>query len=184
MLITVHPDHVARAVLSWVDLIITVGVALEQTIARFSATLGEPPPAMPPTTLEAGEAIAWWRARSGQPFWFRSIPPHADRRRHLRKYAAGELGEDLSFYFRGPDGRLNLRAQNLQMFLQIADGVDDRTWMYHLRQGDYARWFRTVIKDEELAQAADRIAAMTQLPARESRAQLRAEVDARYTAAA
>jgi hypothetical protein len=38
----------------------------------------------------------------------------------------GELGEDKSFH-------LNLRAQNLAFFLQIAEGIDDRSWLHHLR---------------------------------------------------
>jgi hypothetical protein len=37
------------------------------------------------------------------------------------------------------------------MFLQIADGVDDETWLYHLRLGDYSRWVRNAIKDDALA---------------------------------
>ena len=67
-------------------------------------------------------------APSGEPFVSAAIPPRAERRRHLRKYAEGDLGADQSFYFRGPDGQANLRAQNLQLFLQLADGVDDETW--------------------------------------------------------
>jgi hypothetical protein len=49
---------------------------------------------------------------------------------------------DKSFYFRGPAGNLNLRAQNLVLFNQMAEGVDDETWLYHLRRGDHSRWFR------------------------------------------
>jgi hypothetical protein len=41
---------------------------------------------------------------------------------------------------RGPENALNLRAQNLMIFLQLADGVDDRTWQHHLHAGDYSRW--------------------------------------------
>ena len=85
------------------------------------------------------------------PFVFRADPPKSERKRHVRKYAAGELRPDKSFYFRGPDGKLNLRAQNLQVFLQLGDGVDDETWLYHLRQGDYSRWLREAIRDEALA---------------------------------
>jgi hypothetical protein len=77
--------------------------------------------------------------------------PRQHLRRHTRKYAEGDLGEDLSFYFRGPDGGLNLRAQNLLLFLQIAEGVDDATWLHHLRAGDYSRWLAVSIKDPELA---------------------------------
>ena len=50
-------------------------------------------------------------------------PPKTELRRHRRKYAAGELGEDKSFYFRGPGGKLNLRAHNMNMFAQLAEGV-------------------------------------------------------------
>jgi hypothetical protein len=39
------------------------------------------------------------------------------------------------------------------LFLQIAKGVDDRTWEHHLKAGHYSEWFRDVIKDAELAQA-------------------------------
>ena len=52
---------------------------------------------------------------------------------------------------------MNLRAQNLNLFLQLGDGVDDATWLHHLRRGDYSRWFRDVIRDEELAAEASRV---------------------------
>jgi hypothetical protein len=68
--------------------------------------------------------------------------PKERQKRHARKYAEGELGEDRSFYFRGPEKALNLRAHNLRTFLQMAAGVDDRTWLHHLRGGEYSRWFR------------------------------------------
>ena len=71
------------------------------------------------------------------------------------------LPEARSFYFRGPRGALNLRAQNLVLYLQIAAGVDDETWIHHLRQGDYSRWFREEIKDEDLA---DAVAAIERQP--------------------
>jgi hypothetical protein len=125
--------------------------------------------------------MAWWRRPLRDPFRFLSIPPRAERRRHLRKYAEGELGEDKSFYFRGPRGKLNLRAQNLQLFLQLAEGVDDETWTHHLRQGDYSRWFRYAIKDDALAGEVQGIERARGLSARESRARLRARVEERYT---
>ena len=57
------------------------------------------------------------------------------------------------FYFRGPKGELNLPAQNLRIFMQLGEGVDDETWLHHLRQGDYDRWFREIIKDEAAGRA-------------------------------
>ena len=184
MLITVHPDQVAKLVLASVDLIVAIGEAPGRTLGAFAETLGEAAPAIAAAPLGAGEAVAWWRRPARDPVRFRSLPPRAERRRHVRKYAEGELGRDKSFYFRGPGGKLNLRAQNLQVFLQLADGVDDETWSYHLRRGDYSRWLREAIKDEALAGEVERIEAAPEISARESRAWLRARVEERYTGSA
>jgi hypothetical protein len=67
------------------------------------------------------------------------------------------VGEDESLCVRGKSQQLNLRVRNLTAFLQIAKGVDDETWMFHLREGDYSRWFRDSIKDEELAAEAQSV---------------------------
>jgi len=80
--------------------------------------------------LTAGEALVWSPALGQQVVHVRAMPPKAERHRHRRKYAQGALGEDKSFYFRGPHDALNLRAHNLALFLQIADGVDDDTWLH------------------------------------------------------
>jgi hypothetical protein len=56
-----------------------------------------------------------------------------------------------SFYFRGPRGKHNIKAQNLNVFCQIGEGIGDETWMFHLRRNDYSRWMRDVIKNLELA---------------------------------
>lgn len=90
-------------------------------------------------------------ARQPQPRVFTPASPKLTRHRHRRKYAAGELGEDKSFYFRGPRAQLKLRAQNLMLFLQIGDGVDDETWLHHLHQRDYSTWIGAAIKNPELA---------------------------------
>jgi len=190
MLITVHPDHVSPAVLSLIETIITVGESPEKAIQAFGEALGQPYPELNPVKLESGEALVWSRARDAgassgaAPFRLRIAPPIGERRRHSRKYAAGDLGEDKSFYFRGPDGKLNLRAQNLLLFIQLAEGVDDDTWRYHLRQGDYARWFREAIKDDELAAAATRVAEQPSISVAESRAAIKAAIEERYTAPA
>jgi hypothetical protein len=104
-----------------------------------------------------------------------------ERHRHRRKYAEGQLPPDRSFYFQGPQHKMNLRAQNLLLFLQIGDGVDDETWQYHLRQGDVSRWFRECIKDEDLASAAERVESLTNATPQESRALIREVVERDYT---
>ncbi len=40
-----------------------------------------------------------------------------------------------SFYFRLTGKRHNLRAQNLAIPSQPAEGIDEETWLYHLHRG-------------------------------------------------
>jgi hypothetical protein len=65
--------------------------------------------------------------------------------------------------------------------MQMADGVDDDTWNYHLRRGDYSRWFRKEIKDEELAAQTERVESSDGMPADESRALIRKAIEEKYT---
>lgn len=181
MLISVHPELVAPAVLTRIDTVIAIGREPLETLRSFSRMLGEPPPGGPPVRLETGEALIWQRRTQEEPFWIRSIPPRAERQRHVRKYAEGELLDDEQFVFRGPEGKLHLRAQNLFIFLQLAEGVDDETWLFHLRRGDYSRWFRDVIKDPELAAEAEAVEKDEHLLADESRRAIHDLVERRYT---
>jgi hydroxymethylpyrimidine pyrophosphatase-like HAD family hydrolase len=181
ILITVHPGSVAQALLSAVDLVLAVGESPEQTIRDFCKAVDERPPKVAPTTLEPLEVLAWWRRSQDPPVRVRCIPQRSERRRHSRKYAEGNLGPDRSFHFRGPEGKLNLRAQNLNLFLQLADGVDDETWMHHLRQGDYSEWFRTRIKDVDLAREAEYVERQLDVSPQDSRAAIREAVERRYT---
>lgn len=86
-----------------------------------------------------------------------------------------------SFFFRGPDCRHNLRAQNLAVFCQIAEGIDEPTWMFHLRNGDYSRWFRDSVKDDYLAGEMERIERRNDLSPEQARHLVRELVSARYT---
>jgi HAD superfamily hydrolase (TIGR01484 family) len=180
MFITVHPDHVSQAVLASVDLIVAVGGEAVETLATFARALGHPPPPETPRPEGRGQVLGW-RPGEERAFWFTAPRPHWERRRHLRKYAEGDLGPDRSFYFRGADGRLNLRAQNLALFLQIAEGIDDETWLHHLRTGDYAGWFRDKVKDDALAAEAERIARGDGVDARHSRRLIAEAIRQRYT---
>jgi hypothetical protein len=67
------------------------------------------------------------------------------------------------------------------VFLQMAEGLDDETWKYHLRRGDYEAWLRETIKDPELAGLAAQLAGDEQLPAANSKGALREKIQARYT---
>jgi hypothetical protein len=43
------------------------------------------------------------------------------------------------------------------IFIQIAEGVDDDTWMYHLNKKEYSNWFRNAVHDDELADNTEKI---------------------------
>jgi hypothetical protein len=108
-------------------------------------------------------------------------PPTSEIRRHRRKYAEGKLGPDRSFYFKGPTGKLNLRAHNLTMFIQIAEGLDDETWLHHLRRGDYSQWIREAIKDEALANEVHEIEKDGREAPNKTRADVIEAINRRYT---
>jgi HAD superfamily hydrolase (TIGR01484 family) len=182
MLITVHPDRVAPTILASAETVIAIGDAPDQTIQTFSKTIGQKSPKVPTKKLKPGEAIAWHRKAKDKPVWFRTNRPQSEHQRHIRKYAEGKLSDADAFYFRGPEGKLNLRAQNLITFIQLAEGVDDETWAHHLERGDYSAWFREAIEDEELANEAEKIEKMTDASPEKSRELIKSIIEARYTA--
>src|SRR5205823_4627265 len=125
LLVTVHPDQVAPAVLGAVGAVLVKGPAPGETLDRFCRAVGERPALFSPPGLQSGEVCFWRRGPMNVPFRVRVAPAKSEQRRHLRKYAEGELPPERSFYFRGPQKKMNLRAQNLFLFLQMAEGVDE-----------------------------------------------------------
>jgi hydroxymethylpyrimidine pyrophosphatase-like HAD family hydrolase/energy-coupling factor transporter ATP-binding protein EcfA2 len=101
--------------------------------------------------LDRGEAALAWLGPTPRAVRFRVGRRRVEHRRHLRKYTEGELPPDRSFFFRGPTASLNLRAANLVRFVELAEGVDEATWAFHLGRGEYSAWVRDMIKDPELA---------------------------------
>ena len=104
--------------------------------------------------------------------------------RHRRKYAQGTLGPDKSFCFTGAEHKLRLRAQNLAVFTQIAEGIDEGTWLHHLRRGDYSRWMREAIKDDQMAEEVASIERSPHMSASESRTAVIDAINRRYTSSA
>ena len=179
--VTVHPESVAADFLALVSTIAGVGEQAPQAIEKFCQAKGQAAPSGMRAPQRGELLLVDGR---GQSRIVRAVPSRGKLQRHARKYAEGELGEDKSFYFRGPRKALNLRAQNLAIFLQIAAGVDDETWLHHLREGAYSRWFRDDIKDEELAAETQSVEEDDTLDAADSRARIKGIVDKRYTAPA
>jgi HAD superfamily hydrolase (TIGR01484 family) len=179
--VTVHPEAVAPEFLALVSTVVGVGDGAAKAVETFCDITGRKCPKIDVAT--GADQLLVYRCDDRLEL-VTARKPKEQQKRHIRKYAEGELGEDKSFYFRGPERKLNLRAQNLSTFLQLADGVDDKTWLHHLRAGAYSEWFREAIKDEELAAEAASIEQDQSLTAAASRARIRETVERRYTAPA
>jgi HAD superfamily hydrolase (TIGR01484 family) len=184
-LVTVHPDHVSNIILKSLNGIVALGQEPRSVIAQFNQGAGSSLPLDVPqlAPLVTGEILFWPLSGASTPVRVKVHAAKSERRRHRRKYAAGELGEDKSFYFRGQHGKLNLRAQNMNTFIQLAGGVDDETWTHHLTLGDYSRWLREAVKDPAIADEVSAIERQS-LPPTESRKRIVEALRRHYTAPA
>ncbi|AID28279.1 HAD superfamily hydrolase (TIGR01484 family) [Mesorhizobium sp. USDA 4775] len=183
VLITVHPEAISTDALRLVTAIIALGPKAKDVVKAYCSETGiDPPKDMAPPK---GERVLFWRPQKRKKIAVvKVIEPRQSLKRHSRKYAEGQLDEAGSFYFHGPDDAMNLRAHNLMIFAQIAEGIDDRTWEFHLRAGDYSKWFRNQIRDKDLARETAEAENDKKLSAEESRKHVLEAVRRRYTAPA
>ena len=181
MLVTVHPEAVETGVLRRLTTVVAVGGPPGDVLEPVAEAVSATPPDVPDGDLESGR-LALWDVDRGTVDLVELEPPKAERQRHRRKYALGTMLPEKSFWFRGSEGRLNLRAHNIALFLQIADGVDDETFEHHLRQGDYSRWIGRDVGDDELAAEVAGLEADDDVGS--ARRRLREAVLSRYTQAA
>jgi hypothetical protein len=179
--LSVHPDLIAPAALTGIDTLIVVGASPADNVRRFATASQSRIAVHDDEDLSVGDALVWQRDGGASPVRVATLPSRIEHRRHHRKYATGELPPDRSFYFRGPRNALNLRAQNLIVFLQMADGVDDETWDFHLCRGDYSRWMEHGIKDDALTEQVRRIESLRAKSAAESRALVHRVIEELYT---
>ena len=180
VLVTVHPDHVAPLALANVDTVMAVGPSPEVTIGKYAHATGRVLDWPKGLTHQKGMAVLWSPNEAEPPFSVQILAGRAERIRHHRKYAEGNM-HHRSFFFRGPENRHNLKAHNLAMFSQIADGIDEDTWLFHLRSGHYSRWFRAAVKDNYLADQAEQIERRQDLQPADTRRLIRGLIEARYT---
>jgi 3-deoxy-D-manno-octulosonate 8-phosphate phosphatase KdsC-like HAD superfamily phosphatase len=180
LLVTVDPEHVSKQMLSTIDVVMAAGPAPEQTLEKFARATNRRLDWPETPTYHRGQVVVWFAGAGQPPFTIQPEPGRAERIRHHRKYAEGDLRWH-SFYFRGPEGRTNLKAHNLSMFCHLAQGIDDETWLYHLRRGDYSRWFRSSIRDAELAERAEHIEKRRDLAPSHTRQMIQELIQSRYT---
>lgn len=183
VLITVHPEAISTDALGLVTAVIALGPKAKGVIKTFCKETGLPAPK--DMASPKGGRVLFWRPHDGKtPVTVKAIEPAQSLKRHSRKYAEGELDEAGSFYFTGPKKAMNLRAHNLIIFAQMAEGIDDKTWEHHLRAGDYSKWFRQQIRDKDLARETAEAEKNKALSAEESRKLVIDAVRRRYTAPA
>ena len=181
LMISVSPTAVSTTALTLVESVIVIGEKPAQMLREFAAANGKPAPASPLDKIPKGEALIWHKASADSPRHFVIEPSRTERRRHVRKYAEGALPEERSFYFRGPDKKLNLRAQNLIVFTDLADGVDAETWLHHWQRGDVSDWLRRCVKDEELTDQVKALEKEVHDDANASRKAVRELIERKYT---
>ncbi len=178
-LITLEVERLAREVLPLVN--VAASTDMDGLRGALRTLRAAPPPLdRSEAPLARGEAVIAWLGEAPRAARFRVARREVEHRRHVRKYVEGELPPERSFYFRGANGRLNLRAANLTRFRELAEGVDEATWTHHLRRGDYSRWMRDAIKDGELADEVGAVERRTGVASAESRALVLEAVRRRY----
>jgi len=153
--VTTKPALVHDAILKRVSIAIMMGDTPGEFMNEFAAFSGIEIAVPEHLVLQKGEVLVWQK-QTNEILLVRSDMPSQLLHRHKRKYATGDMGID-SFYFTGPENKLNLKANNLMTFIQMGAGVDDDTWLYHLKQNDYSNWFRNAVNDEELALRTNKI---------------------------
>ncbi len=149
--ITAYHDQLSKAVLQHVDWIVSIAEQPEDAIAQCCELMGETlPKFQAPEDYRKHRALAWRRDDHG-PVWFSRLAPRAEGQRHQHSYYEGDIDEDLQFEFRGKNNQFSLATGNLNEFMKTAQGIDDETLLHHLSQRDYSKWFRDIIKDDELS---------------------------------
>jgi hydroxymethylpyrimidine pyrophosphatase-like HAD family hydrolase len=181
ILATVHPSFIARPALMHIDVVAALGAAPEETMAGFCQATGRNLPLISAETSGQEDALVWDLYGGCEASWIRLDPCRTQHVRHKRKYAIGDLGIIRSFYFRGPEGKLNSRAHNIVAFSELAGMVDDDTWTFHLDRGDYSQWIADVINDQPCARAIRRVESMRNLSSSESRQRVIDILMNRYT---
>ncbi|MFN8388780.1 MAG: HAD-IIB family hydrolase [Bdellovibrionota bacterium] len=178
--ITLEPRELNPQIVTTIAYAVTFGESAGLALAQFAGMRSEPAPSVPTSAPKGGHAL-FWRLKDRAAALIETASSQTQRKRHAKKYSEGELPEDRSFYFEGPTKKLRLRAQNLLIFLQMAEGIDEDTWMYHLRRHDYSKWFREGIKDDSLAERAHAIEMMLGISRQESVELIRDAIQERYT---
>ena len=176
--ITTNPTLMSNEILARINMAMIIGHSPVQKLCYLTKKSPEQL-ALPPDLSLNNRQVMLWRKKDAETTFVKSYAPRRLLMRHKRKYASGDMGSN-SFYFKGPAGLLNLKANNLMLFIQLAKGLDDETWQYHLHRHDYSKWFRQTLKDEGLARLSETVEGDV-MSALDSRSSIFEMISDRYT---
>lgn len=177
VLLTLSPKLLSIEVLQTVRTVIALGADAPRLLAEFCNLTGAPLATW--NWDEPSPTGLMWRLGSAPV----SLAPYSPKTRHIRhagKYAAGDVGRERSFYFRGADNQYLEPAKNLFEFIEGARRLPLDVWAHHLRNGDISRWFRSVVRDNALADQADFLSQSGEYDAAESLTLLSGLIHDRY----
>lgn len=102
ILITVHPEHIAKEALSAVEIVIAIGDSAEDVFRSFAGQVKIQPPKGPLPQPGSGDALVWFPSSVSEPMEIKTIRSSGKRMRHRPNYAEGERSPQQSFFFRAP----------------------------------------------------------------------------------
>ena len=181
-LITTEPIRINSSITNLVDTLIVVGEKTTEKVKQYASIKSLSFGPFNEINLDKGEAIVWENGNKQSPVVISHSTPKQLTKRHIKKYATGNMDYN-EFYFKGPEGKLNLRAYNVVVFMQLAEGVDNETWMFHLKRHDYSEWFKNALHDDELADQAQEIENKSNDP-KQSKDEILKLIAQKYTAPA
>jgi hydroxymethylpyrimidine pyrophosphatase-like HAD family hydrolase/CheY-like chemotaxis protein len=167
-LVSYRPSHVAPEILKALDCWLLTRLSLPEELttlthslpqqANSSETISHLP------TLPIGQAYLYADERArvaprdpNTPHQPRAVRFYVGERtvphvRHLRKYLRAPLPRPKMFYFCDTHGHyLDRTAANLWEFREALSELPIETIRYHLGRGDFERWLKDVLHDDELA---------------------------------
>ena len=155
LVISTTPKDLNSIIFKFIDTLFAVGNEPDQLLSDFADRKGANNKFPSVKPLPKGKVWVWEFSKS-EPFIIETKKPKHLNKRHIGKYATGDMKYN-AFIFKGPENKMNLRATNALLFAQMAEGIDDKTWNYHLKRHDYSKWFANSLHDDELAGLAKQV---------------------------
>ena len=180
MFITAFYDRISKVVLDGVDWIVSIADDPTEALQAICERMEHGMPAVhPPADDKSHRALAW-RLTETDAIWFSRLPSDLDNQRHRHSLFEGEMEEEHQFVFRGANNQFSLRATNLKRFIELAEGLDDETWLFHLKRNDYSNWIEHVIKDYGLADEVRAIETSDDSAAEQTRTAVQQTIEKRF----